>query len=122
MELDLVVAGTTVLAKSARDAVLYALAETAELSEIDPQWSLVDLQREIELGLVSRGSPLDGTMPLLLVTSEGETVSLGKCLVGPLPFMRASHAEGQQSSSRRALAVDPHLANLTGLGRESLTR
>ncbi|MFN3653414.1 MAG: hypothetical protein ACK47B_27870 [Armatimonadota bacterium] len=117
VEVDLVVAETTVLAKGARDAVLYALAGAAGLSEIDPDWSLADLQREIELALLSRGLPLDGTVPMFSVTSEGERFSLGRCLAGPLPVMRAPQTERRQSSSRKGLAVDPHLANLSGSER-----
>jgi hypothetical protein len=121
VEVDLVVAERTVLAKGARDAVLYALAGTAGLEEIDPGWSLEALGREIELGLAMKGLPLDGCCSLF-VEEAGESSEggeggrcLGRAVVGPLPVVRAPQTEERQSRCRKGVTFDLHARNLAGI-------
>jgi hypothetical protein len=141
VEVDLIVAAQSVISKGAADAILYALAANAGLTEIDPAWDLTELGEKIRKGLVKNGIDPEGVCPIFgekqvphskrgklndeMAESlaalgysarwEWEVQQIGSCIVGPCPAVRAEQTEYQQSSATRGMSCNVHLKLQAGI-------
>jgi hypothetical protein len=132
--IDMVVSAQTVISKGSVDAILYALAYRAGITEVDPAWTREEIGTRVTAGLQKHGLPTDGCFEILrkqAVPSYGNTllkeadaelfrkmgvtlshkfekVVLGRAIVGLVPVVVAPEQEFRQSNANKGVAVAIH--------------